>query len=253
MKKNIKMNGFITLEAAIFLPVFIIGILTIGYLMKFIYVQENILYAVCDEAKQISKNAYIIKVAPFSSLIIEKRLEMENKNVDEVETEKFRYIYSWHGLDELIMYEVSYWMDIKLPIQLYKGFQGKETVVFRGFTGSLKAADGTDFDEMETEKQSVKVWIFPTAGKRYHMRDCPYISVFPTEEILTKEIKNKYHSCPICGSKDIETGNLIYCFERTGEAYHTGDCPTVNKYIIEIEKETAVNKGYGPCSKCGGE
>src|SRR5665648_718980 len=133
MKKKIKKNGFITLEASIFLPVFIIGILTIGYLMKFIYVQENILYTICDEAKQVSENAYIIKAAPFFALTLEKKLEMENKNVDDVETEDFYY------------------------------------------------------------------------------------------------------------------------FLKTGEAYHGGECPTVEKYVIEIEKETAVKKGYYPCFKCGGE
>jgi hypothetical protein len=253
MKKNIKKNGFITLEAAIFLPVFIIGILTIAYLMKYIFVQENIIYSVCDEAKEISKNAYIIKAAPFSYLSIEKRVEIENKNIEEVETENYRYLYSGHGLDGLIMYEVGYWMDIKLPIQLYKGFKGKETVVFRGLIGIVESGDVTSFDEMEKDIPSDKVWIFPTAGKKYHTRDCPYISVYPTEGILTTEIKNKYHSCPICDSKNIEIGNLVYYFENSGEAYHSCDCPTVNKYVIEIEKDIAVKKGYVPCSKCGGE
>jgi len=253
MKKNIKKNGFITLEASIFLPVFIIGILTIGYLMKFIYVQENILYTICDEAKQISKSAYIIKAAPFFALTLEKKLEMENKNVEDVETEDFKYLYSSEGLDGLIRYEASYWMDIKFPIKLYDGLSGKETVVFRGLIGSRKEADPTGLDEMEEEKQSDKVWIFPTAGKRYHKRDCPYIAVLPTEAVLTEDIKRKYHACQLCDSKNMETGSLVYYFLKTGEAYHDGECPTVEKYVIEIEKETAVKKGYYPCIKCGGE
>ena len=253
MKKNIKKNGFVTLEAAILLPIFIIGILTIGYLMKFIYAQENILYTICDESKQISKSAYIIEVAPFFALALEKRLEMENQNIDDVETEDYKYLYSSEGLDGLIRYEASYWMDIKFPIKLYDGLPGKETVVFRGLIGSRKVADTTGFDEMEKEKTSDKVWIFPTAGKRYHKRDCPYIAVLPTEAVLTDDIERKYHSCPICDSKNLGIGNLIYYFEKTGEAYHTGKCPTVEKYVIEIEKETAVKKGYYPCSKCVGE
>jgi len=253
MKKNIKGNGFITLEAAILLPVFIIGILTIGYLMKFIYIQENILYSICDESKKISKSAYIIETAPFFEMILEKRLEMENQNVDDVETEDFKYLYSREGLDGLIRYEASYWTDIKFPIKLYDGLPGKETVVFRGLIGSRKEASPTGFEEMEKEKTSIKVWIFPTAGKRYHKRDCPFIEVLPTEAVLTKEIKWNYRACSICDSKSMEIGSLVYYFHKTGEVYHSGECPTVEKYVIEIEKETAVKQGYCPCSVCGGE
>src|SRR5665647_2629684 len=149
MKKNIKKNGFVTLEAAILLPIFIIGILTIGYLMKFIYAQENILYTICDESKHVSKSAYIIKAVPIFPQTLEKKLEMENKNVEDVETEDFKYLYSSEGLDGLIQYEASYWMDIKFPIKLYDGLPGKETVSYRGLIGSRKVADTTGFDEME--------------------------------------------------------------------------------------------------------
>ena len=126
-------------------------------------------------------------------------------------------------------------------------------MVFRGLIGSRNQVNPTGFDELEKEKPSSKVWIFPTEGKRYHKRDCPYIAVLPTEAVLTEGIKRKYQSCPICESKNREIGSLIYYFEKTGKAYHTGKCPTVEKYVIEIEKETAVKKGYLPCSKCGGE
>src|SRR5665648_1250469 len=112
---------------------------------------------------------------------------MENKNVEDVETEDFKYLYSSEGLDGLIRYEASYWMDIKFHIKLYDGLSGKETVVFRGLIGSRKEADPTGLDEIEEEKQSDKVWIFPTAGKRYHKRDCPYICLLYTSDAADEE------------------------------------------------------------------
>lgn len=252
MKKPIKNRGFITLEASIFLPVFIIGILTIAYLMKFIYAQENLLYSICDEAKLVSKNTYISRIAPLISVRIEDRLEKENVDVAWVQTTKFYYLYRWNGLDGLIRYEAEYWMDIKFPIKLYNGFIGSETVVFRGLIGNRRNGEGTPYEEMEKEQPSSRVWIFPSAGEKFHKRDCSYIIVLPTETILTDAVKKRYHACPICGTKKVDQGSLVYCFYKTGEAYHTGKCPTVDKYVLEIEKDTAVKKGYAPCSKCGG-
>lgn len=252
IKKNSKAKGSITLEAAIVFPIFIMGILTISYLMKFIYVQENILYSLCKEAEQASKNAYVVEEASLITVNLENRLKSENLDVDYLALKKFKYFYKVNGLDGLIRYRVDFWMDMKLPIKLYSGFPGKETIVFRGLIGSRKTSTPLPFENMENENPSNRVWVFPTEGRKYHKRNCTYIIVLPTETILTNEIKRKYHSCTSCKSKNTKVGNLVYCFYKTGEAYHTGKCLFVDRYVIEMEKETAVSKGYDPCLKCGG-
>jgi len=252
MKKNIDKRGSITLEAAIFLPVFIIGILTIAYLMKYIYAQENILYSICEEARLLSKNTYVTRAAPLFQMGVENRIEEENKGVSFVETTCFNPMYQEGELTDLIFYEAEYWMDIRLPIGLYDGFKGSETVVFRGFVGRRNTAEIMSFEEMEKEEESVKVWVFPAEGKRYHNRTCPFIVNYPARVILTKEIKEKFHPCSICDSNEAEIGQLVYCFYKSGKAYHLSDCPTVDKYVIEMEKEAAVKMGYTPCKTCGG-
>lgn len=252
MKQNIKNNGFVIVEAAIVMPIFIIGIITIAYLMKYIIIQENILYNICEESQKIARNAYYLKSNPFYPKKMEELLVLENPKVEYFNTDKYSYLYSNNNIEGLIKYEVSYWINIKAPIQLYKGLPGKETVLFRGLVGRKYNVKKTTFEEMEKEIISEIVYIFPDSGEKYHKFSCPYISVFPTQSILTEAIKRSYRPCNLCKSAKVENGKLIYYFPKTGEAFHKGQCSSVEKYTVKIEKELAIKKGYTSCKTCGG-
>ena len=43
-----------------------------------------------------------------------------------------------------------------------------------------------------------------------------------------------------------------FCFGSDGTAYHRGTCRTINRKSVAIDKSEAVERGYAPCSKCGG-
>ncbi|MCL1896171.1 MAG: hypothetical protein FWG03_06470, partial [Clostridiales bacterium] len=63
IRKNIKnyaKKGQIAVEAAVFLPLFIIGVLTIGYLLKFCMVSEGVHHALTDESHRIMADAPVI-------------------------------------------------------------------------------------------------------------------------------------------------------------------------------------------------
>ena len=51
-------RGYITLEAAVFLPIFILGILTLGYLIKVYSTAENITFSMIDETGHLAAQAY---------------------------------------------------------------------------------------------------------------------------------------------------------------------------------------------------
>jgi len=72
---------------------------------------------------------------------------------------------------------------------------------------------------------------------------------------LSDEVKAEYRPCPLCGAKRAENGTPVFCFDASGEAYHTGTCRSVekDKYYTETTKAQAEQAGYTPCSVCGGD
>lgn len=246
-------KGFLTVEAAIFLPIFIIGVLTFAYLMKFVAIQERVFHSMTDEARILCAEAGLNPLAPLFELKLKDRIYDENgKHVSELELAQFGYRYPAHGMTDMISMDLNYHVDINLPIPFYDTLPVSESLLCRGFVGYEEQMDSLPFCEMEQEKDSNLVWIFPRAGGRYHAESCIHITSEPRQMTMSAQIRGKYETCSICSSKNLPDGSLVYCF-RTGESYHTGNCPIVDKYVISIEKEEAVQKGYTACSKCGGD
>lgn len=250
----INKKGFLTVEAAIFLPIFIIGVLTFAYLIKFMAVQEAVFHSFTDEAKVLSSEASLNPfAAPLFELNLKDRVYSENgDNISSVDIDHFLYLYQTHGTSDMISMDLNYSVNIKLPIPFYRKLPVSESLLFRGFVGKEEIATPLPYEEMETEKKSDLVWIFPRAGGRYHSKNCTYIASEPKQILLSQIIRREYEPCSICDSSDLPNGSLAYCF-KTGQSYHTGSCPIVDKYVISIEKEAAIKRGYTACMKCGGE
>ncbi|WP_027399320.1 hypothetical protein [Anaerovorax odorimutans] len=260
MKKNKK--GFITVEAAIFIPVFIIGLLTLAYLIKILWIQESNFFIFEKEAHELSKNTYVAEVyknsnkflnSSFELLIKNKIYKNKPKDVQKVNLSNYKYLYKYKGVSGLISAQLNYNIKIRMPIQFYNNIPISDKLLFRAFIGADENLDPMSFEEMEKFNKSEIVWVFPKAGKRYHKENCSYISNKPKQVILNSAIRKKYKSCDLCNADEIADGNIVYCFTNTGKVYHSGNCPLVKKYVIPMEKEEAIAKGYTPCHKCGGE
>lgn len=247
-------SGFLTVEAAIFLPIFIIGVLTFAYLIKFMAVQEGIFHSFSDEARVLSSEARINPLAaPSFELKLKDRIYDENGNhVSDVDLDYFLFLYPAHGMTNIISMDLNYDVNVRLPIPFYKKLPVSESLIFRGFVGKEEEMDPLPFEEMEQDKKSDLVWIFPRAGGRYHGENCTFITSEPQQRIMSVQIRRNYKSCSICNSRGLTNGSIVYCF-KTGESYHTGSCPIVDKYVISIEKDEAIARGYTACLKCGGD
>lgn len=260
MNKSIKYRfifsrkGSIMVETAIFLPIFLIGLLTFAYLIKFISIQESIFHSFVDETRVLSAEAGFnpVQVPLYEPMMVD-RIHQEHENqVTDVRVDHFLYLYPSHGMTGLISMDLNYDVKIRLPVQIVKSLPVSESLLVRGFIGKEENNSPFTFEEMEKEQKSELVWIFPRSGGKYHAEDCTYIKSEPRQMILNQSIRKKYAPCSICDSSNARNGCLVYCF-RTGDSYHSGDCPCVEKFVISIEKEEAVKRGYTPCSKCGGE
>ena len=246
-------KGFLTVEAAIFLPIFLIGVLTFAYLIKFMAIQERVFHSFADEARALSSEAVVNPLgAPFFEPELKSRLYSENGiNISNVEVDHFNYLTDG-GTYGMISMDLNYDVNVRLPMPFYSSLPVSESLLFHAFVGKRMSQEAMGFDELEKEKESHLVWIFPASGKKHHANSCTYIAAEPREAIMSLSIKKSYDACRICEAADIKIGSITYIFMKTGKVYHSGSCPTVDKYVVSIEKEEAQRKGYSPCLKCGG-
>lgn len=251
VKQNTK-KGSYTLEAAILLPLFLVGILTVGFTIRMIGTAENITFAATDEARLASGYAYHIPVSPFFVGNLQNRVIFENPDASYVEVDDFCYLYQSRGVDGLISFRLNYWIETGLPLGMIDGMEVSQQFRCRGFIGRTAQGTPISFDEMETNSSAIMVWLFPEGGERYHIKSCTFVSSYPVQIILNQEVRRSYEPCPKCRSDDAKNGTLVCCFQAYGEAYHLQSCSTVNKYVITMEKNQAEARGYTPCLKCGG-
>lgn len=277
-------RGSLIVETAIFLPLFIIGVLTLAYLLKTFYIQEAVHHAFVDEAKKTAVEAYIhdLKVIPdcipkdildnglkdnvlFEYRIKQRINEEKIKDIETFKVTRFKYLYNNleqlletnHHLnqysidtDDLIDIIIQY--DAKLPfaIKYKEKLHISQRLVFRGWTGSKHSSNPISFDSMEKNENSTTVYIFPKAGQKYHRATCKIITNCPVQKVLSQSIMSRYKACELCNANKASEGCIIYLYPKTGAVYHLKNCPLVDKYIIKIQLRDAISKGYGPCQKC---
>lgn len=100
------------------------------------------------------------------------------------------------------------------------------------------------------------VYITPEGSAWHGSRNCSYLNPSIREvspDTVEKERASngaKYYACPCCG-KDV---SLILYVTDYGTNYHTRkDCPGLKRTLKSVTRETAEEKGYHACPKCGGE
>lgn len=245
-------KGYLVLEAAIFLPVFIIGILTLGYFIKIYSTAENITFCIMDETGHLAAEAYGRKTAVSFPGRVEKRLKEENNSIEKMKIVNFRYLYSDRYKDGLITLGCKYRIILALPVKLTNGFELESHVKCRGFIGKQNGGTGIPFQDMEKNGDSSIVWIFPIWGEKFHKETCRFVTANAVQKVLTSNLKSRYTPCELCRPEELSVGTYVYCFLRAGGAYHKQSCHMVEKYTIEIEREEALHKGYQPCKTCGG-
>ena len=251
MMKSTK-KGSITVEAAIILPLFIIAVLTISYTVKLIEAEENVINGVADEARYIAAYAYIERTGIGVKSRIEKRVR-EDKAAEAFSVKRLGYLYSDFHNTGLISIDAAYTVRNRMPVKMRGDFHRKTGILFRGFVGRDNKGQIFSFDMMQTADDGTTVWVFPVAGERYHGENCSYIRVYPVQTILTDEVRKHYTPCRLCRPEEYGNGHIVYCFKKTGKAYHSAECSTVDRYVIEMTIYEAEADGYSRCMKCGGQ
>lgn len=253
---HVSKRGYITVEAAIFLPLFIVGVISVGFLMKTLGTHEDIMTAMIDESRVVALESYVDKTPGGAYLLYGRRVAgtraAESHAAQGFRINYINYRFSANGISDLISVNYKYSISAKMPFSFKNSYDAEDGVIFRAFTGKNNAGEVKPFSEMEALKDSHLVWVFPKAGEKYHSAGCRFISNYPSRVLLSDRIKSRYAPCSHCRPDENAYGHVVYCFTSSGEVYHSGECDLVDKYVVEMEKEEAEMKGYTPCSVCGG-
>lgn len=250
MKKNTK-KGFMTIEAAIMLPILIIAVLSTACLIKVTAADEEVLHAMTDELRLSQTTAYNMKSDISLIPRTVSRVLKSDSDIKAFYPTGFRYLYTdeERGIDDLIRLEGTYRLSVPFGELLKNEAVRVQKATVRAFTGK-DMSDDTSFAGFEKEEKADLVWVFPRAGERYHKENCSYIAVKARETVLSSKLKRERSPCKLCKPEE-RAGSIVYCF-KTGEVYHTALCTSVDRYVISMEREDAIENGYTPCMKCGG-
>lgn len=250
MKKSTK--GFYTVEAAIFLPLVILSVLSLGYFMRVEGTWENCVHGAIDESSLIAAKAYDKTNAFLIGQSVSKRVNNDNTALYDMRLNDLRIMYQDTYGNDLTSFKLSTKMKLDLPLGFSREFELDQGIKFRGFTGVKNEGIPLGKEGLESNVQKDPVWIFPSSGEKYHGEKCTYVKTAAVPAILTVSLKKEYDSCGLCNSESMAVGSLVFRFDGEDTAYHRSTCGSIVRNAVVIDKSEAVKKGYGPCSKCGG-
>lgn len=260
-------KGSLFVETAITLPFFILAILSISLLIRLVGTEENTMVAFAEEAQVFLKEMYVtqLEVIPenygvagaFHEVLLETRIGERIEKEEAIKINNIRmerdYLYDIDKDDPGRMScSLLYVIKIPLPLAFNREMEIEQRLLFRGFIGAVPNGKGMGFDEMEKPGGSDSVYVFPRAGERFHQAACRMIDVYPVEKVLSQNLKKRYSPCKLCEANELPFGCRVYCFDKSGKVYHRGSCTTVDRYVVEMQRDEAVAEGYTPCAYCGG-
>lgn len=248
MTKSTK--GFYTVEAAIFLPLVILAVLTLGYFLKADAAWENSMHAVYDECSY-SQAVARSNISTVSARLRIKRRLNENRNIDyKLTGSPCSYSDGTHTNLNALYLRVN--IHLALPLGFDRNFEYGERIKYRDFVGLKYDRPVLGAEGLESDEGSHPVWVFPQSGTKYHKKNCTYVKAAVHAIILTGSVKRRFDSCNMCNSGGLPIGSIVFCFSGDDTCYHKGSCRSIKRHTVVIDKTEAEEKGYTPCSKCGG-
>ena len=240
-------KGSYLVEGALIIPIFILAVLMLMSAVPALSAIENIAFSVHDELRMESAKAGFNGSAAGMKARMKQRITTENPKTEGVRFTHCRYLYRSQGIDDLITvkYRFSYNENDTRNLFYHGVFRGGATA--RAFTGKRHVLSP---DRRSQEEE--QVCIFPQWGMRYHDTECTYVRSSCRMTYLTEQLQRGYRSCRLCHAQSAQIGSPVFCFTRSGRAYHVYGCSVITRYYVIIEKGQARTQGYTPCTRCGG-
>lgn len=195
-------RGSYILEAAVFLPILILCVSALILIIKIVGICENICFSTAEEVLAIDLESY--KYNNSVSLCNEMESRISEQNPVDFNITGFRYLYRRGEMTDLISVEGEAEFNVVNAIGIDGKINFEESLLTRGFTGTLNMGQPLDEVDFQTGGASQDVIIFPRYGTRYHRRTCFYVAErykgeYSREMEEEDVVRKGYLPCKICG------------------------------------------------------
>ena len=248
---HINKRGSYLVEAAISLPVFIIAVIVMSSVILMYACIEDCAFIAANELRRGAAEAVIADTSIALPHRIRKELEDKHSQVHSARLIDAGFRSERWGVDELLLVDFRLTLKTNNPLGIRAEADYDLALVTRAYVGRERDETNMTAEEFADEDAEA-VFIFPKRGEKYHSKGCTFLRAASTSAALSGSIKRRYKACPLCHSGRAADGALVYYFPSDGEDYHLPGCPSLQRNYIEIDRGTALKRGYTSCSKCGG-
>ena len=268
---TLAMKGSMTIEAALIMPLFLMGLIFLLSMIEIIRLQSEIEQVMHQYGKKTAVYSYaydqlqsndsnfidVFESVGFSSIFLKKEMEdkMGKAYLEQSPlvggSNKINYIYSSFMKNDIIDLVVIY------KVSPYSNVFGNKSITQMNRC-RLRAWTGYDpsLDEKNTRLENETKYVYITQdGEVYHLnRNCTHL-VLSIQECSSNSLENfrnengsKYTICEICGESSNLKQNRIYITEN-GDRYHIShNCSGLKRTVMIIPVSEA--GGRRVCSRC---
>lgn len=244
-----EIQGSLTVEAALVLPIFLFAALSILYINQLLRDEEEVQWALTRTAREASVEYAVsdgkITINP---LYLTGKINRYLGEELSVNMGKSRFDETSDTMELVAEFSSS----IPFPIIYSRSFRFAECLTTRAFTG-VKTRLEEDAQEADTTVYVTK------SGKVYHRSiSCTYLTLhisqvkFQDLEYLRSESGGIYYACDGCCRGVVPGAGEDVFICNYGDRYHRyRTCSKIKRSIQEIKLSEAGSRL--PCSKCGKE
>lgn len=261
-----KQNGYLTVEAALVLPIFICAILTIGFMTKLVYTHEIVQHAINEAANEMSASSYIYYTSgiydiddTISNELEDKKQQSEehikniatlykelNSSISEIESDAKDEMMGLASLIAKTGYDKSKTVVGNVLISHYMKKHGlNDKRLKRLNIEELDLSSSTYFNNNEDIDVIVK----------YNM-NIPLPIKFTNYITIVQRAKARAwmggedHSSATENNGEEDNNDIKVYTSKKGSSYHRFGCYHIFKEIGELDLQDAKKLGLLQCKKC---
>ena len=183
-------RGSYIVEATMALPVFIICFTAIALVILIIARCEEIVFVQSEKSVRLDQTAPLI---------------LTDVRDESYELKHFRFMFSKHGIDDLILLDTETTMKVRDPVGISGRIVFRMKILSRARTGRTESKGPISEEDFMSNEGSREVVVFPKYGYRYHIKTCRYaVQEYAGEEVrLVMQLRDAelkgYTPCLVCG------------------------------------------------------
>lgn len=193
-------QGSYVVEAAIILPILIVSICSLILIIRIIAACETITFSTASALIDVG----FYCDSPISEITLYKKISDCSQEETDISIKKLRFLYSDEDMDDLIELRAEARFNVFNSAGINGNIRFEESVLCRGFTGTLQQVNPLTEAEFNEYKNSAVVYIFPKYGERFHKETCKYIKQNNSEGAYVLSMDREdaerkgYTPCMIC-------------------------------------------------------